>query len=221
MEISSEFVEIINQVICGVKGKTSLLLSKDRLEGALSPLSLGYDDDFRAATKVFRNLILDHPFQDANKRTACYVLLSRVKPTCTDKALANAAIDVANGKYSKSDDLEELAQRIYGLPTDKYEEELSSASATQSSSIGQHKVDSIDLIEDVGNWTELDHKSVPDSDGFDTDYTLYTDGQKFVCIFGDKEIYLPDDGEFDYETENEEDAREWFKNYTGIGDDNV
>lgn len=101
------------------------------------------------------------------------------------------------------------------------EEEFSSTSATQSSSIGQHKVDSIDLIEDVDNWTELDHKSVPDSDGFDTDYTLYTDGQKFVCIFGDKEIYLPDDGEFDYETENEEDAREWFKNCTGIGDDNV
>lgn len=122
-------------------------------------------------------------------------------------------------KYYSFGSLTEEVSSHKTYPRGKIGEDFGSNSATQSSSIGQHKVDSIDLIEEVGQWKELDCKQVPDSDGFTTDYTLYTDGSKFVCIFGDKEVYLPDDEEFDYETENEEDAREWFKNYEGLGDE--
>lgn len=149
-----------------------------------------------------------------------------------DESKVDEALNVEES-LNEGYDIESLKKFILSHPDildglDKYdsreeessptEEDLSSG-ATQSSSIGQHKVDSIDLIEEVGQWKELDCKQVPDSDGFTTDYTLYTDGSKFVCIFGDKEVYLPDDEEFDYETENEEDAREWFRNYEGTGDE--
>lgn len=64
-------------------------------------------------------------------------------------------------------------------------------------------------------------KSVPDSDGFVTDYTMYYDTKenKYVFVFGDRDIYTPEDGNFDWETESREEADEWFDNYNGFEDD--
>jgi hypothetical protein len=67
----------------------------------------------------------------------------------------------------------------------------------------------------------LDTKTVYDYDGFTTDYTLYvTDSQSgphFVCVFGDRDLYDPNDGsvDFDFETDDYDEALEWFDNYTG------
>lgn len=72
---------------------------------------------------------------------------------------------------------------------------------------------------DASDWTELASKSVLDSDGFYTDYTLYTDGSIYICMFGDKEIYEPDENYADYETEIEQEAWDWFNSYTGFADD--
>lgn len=70
-------------------------------------------------------------------------------------------------------------------------------------------------------WTYLSSKSVPDSDGFYTDYTLYTnlDRSKFICMFGDNDLYEPDEDYADFETEREDEAWEWFNSYEGITDD--
>lgn len=64
-----------------------------------------------------------------------------------------------------------------------------------------------------GDWVELRSKSVMDSDGFLTDYTLYTDGKRYICVFGDKDVYGPDIDYADYETESKEDAYDWFESY--------
>ena len=74
-------------------------------------------------------------------------------------------------------------------------------------------------IDEDSNWRELQSKSVLDSDGFYTDYTLYTNGSTFICMFGDKDIYEPDEAYADYETENEEEAYSWFDNYEGFVDE--
>ena len=68
-------------------------------------------------------------------------------------------------------------------------------------------------------WRELASKSVEDSDGFNTDYTLYTNGETYICMFGDKDLYEPDASYADYETENEQDAWDWFNSYTGFADE--
>ena len=70
----------------------------------------------------------------------------------------------------------------------------------------------LDSIED-NSWKELASKSVEDSDGFLTDYTLYTDGEHYICVFGDKDVYGPDIDYADYETESKEDAYDWFEGY--------
>ena len=74
---------------------------------------------------------------------------------------------------------------------------------------------------DVSMWTEVDSKEVQDSDGFMTDYTWYTNGEKHIFMFGDKELYEPDEDYADWETESDVEARDWFDSYEGfIEEDN-
>lgn len=65
------------------------------------------------------------------------------------------------------------------------------------------------------NWQLLRRKDVMDWDGFWTEYSLYKseDGSKYVCVFGDSEIYTPENGDWDFETEFATEAIEWFENY--------
>lgn len=65
-------------------------------------------------------------------------------------------------------------------------------------------------------------KSVLDSDGFYTDYTWYkSDDGLNVFVFGDSEIYTPEQGNFDFETESDAEAQEWFDSYNGFEEDLV
>ena len=70
-------------------------------------------------------------------------------------------------------------------------------------------------------WEELESKQVQDSDGFYTDYTLYKNmiTGEYVCVFGDKDMYRPEDSDHDYECEDESEAYEWFESYNGFEDD--
>lgn len=70
-------------------------------------------------------------------------------------------------------------------------------------------------------WELVDKKSVMDSDGFYTDYCLYYNvlEDTYATVFGDSDMYRPEDGWFDAEFDNEAEALEWFENYTGFDDD--
>lgn len=94
-------------------------------------------------------------------------------------------------------------------------------------------LDKFKLVEDFAygdEWEEIDSKQVQDSDGFMTDYTWY--GKKgdvkpgelmYVFVFGDKDIYRPEDGYYDWEIEAGEgafdNAQEWFDSYKGFEDE--
>ena len=69
-------------------------------------------------------------------------------------------------------------------------------------------------------WERLITKSVNDSDGFTTDYSMwYNDGEKrWVFIFGDSDVYDPTNTDPDWETEDPEEARQWFLDYKGFED---
>lgn len=80
---------------------------------------------------------------------------------------------------------------------------------------------SVDIDEETEDpkWICLDIKHVRDSDGMLTDYALYTtkDEDKYICMFGDADLYAPDEMYADAEFDTEEEALEWFENYTGPG----
>lgn len=67
----------------------------------------------------------------------------------------------------------------------------------------------------------VDRKDVVDSDGFWTKYSMYRKmpGNEYVMIYGDPDLYQPEDGDFDMEFDNEAEAFEWFESYQGFEDD--
>ena len=66
----------------------------------------------------------------------------------------------------------------------------------------------------------VDKKMVYDYDGFTTDYCLYQDLEenKYITIFGDSDIYSPENSEPDAEFDDIDSAEEWFENYHGFDD---
>lgn len=83
----------------------------------------------------------------------------------------------------------------------------------------KHRIPSRD--DSISDWEELKRKSVMDSDGFWTDYTLYVNGDQdhYICIFGDKDYYTPENADPDFECETYEEAIEWFEDYNGFEDE--
>ena len=68
------------------------------------------------------------------------------------------------------------------------------------------------------NFVRIRSKDVFDDDGFLTEYTWYAvmdddEVVKYVFVFGDSDIYYPEDGWYDWECEAYECAEEWFECY--------
>ena len=81
--------------------------------------------------------------------------------------------------------------------------------------------DTEDFESEEDKFVLVARKSVYDSDGFTTDYSWYKNvstGMN-VFVFGDSDLYRPEDGEYDWEEEDDEVAEEWFDNYEGFTED--
>lgn len=76
---------------------------------------------------------------------------------------------------------------------------------------------------DTDRYEEIKSKEVVDADGFTTDYTMYfdKDEQKYIFMFGDKEVSTPADEYADWMSEDEEIANSWFDHYVGFNEDEV
>ena len=84
------------------------------------------------------------------------------------------------------------------------------------------------------DWEELEHvnngdehykeiatKEIRDADGYLTEYTMYHNlwKDKYIFMFGDRDVTDPDDKYADYECETREEADEWFESYKGFEDE--
>lgn len=72
------------------------------------------------------------------------------------------------------------------------------------------------------DWKLVNHKRVLDADGFYTDYAWYVDkndDNRHVFVFGDMDMYSPEDGWLDWEADSYDTAKEWFDNYNGYDED--
>ena len=70
-----------------------------------------------------------------------------------------------------------------------------------------------------GTWELVKTKSVMDSDGFMTEYSWFTNGDKHIFMFGDSDLYEPDEDYADWVTESEKEAEDWFTTYEGFADE--
>ena len=80
--------------------------------------------------------------------------------------------------------------------------------------------DAITIPEDE-RYEYIKSKTVLDSDGWRTDYTMYYDWEddKYIFIFGDNDLYDPTNESPDWECDTEAEANDWFDNYTGFDDE--
>lgn len=72
---------------------------------------------------------------------------------------------------------------------------------------------------DPSQWKLVKQKEVKDSDGFLTEYSWYTNGVKHIFMFGDSDLYDPDEDYADWVTESEQEAQDWFDNYQGFSEE--
>ena len=70
-------------------------------------------------------------------------------------------------------------------------------------------------------WEYYGKKSVMDSDGFWTDYTMWHNlaDDTWACFFGDSDIYTPENSDPDAEFDTQEECQEWFDDYKGFEED--
>ena len=84
--------------------------------------------------------------------------------------------------------------------------------------------------EEESDWDFYDSKEVTDIDGFTTEYTMYVcnltdesreecDYPKYICMFGDRDLYPPDVNYADWSGDTKEEADEWFESYHGYEED--
>lgn len=122
--------------------------------------------------------------------------------------------------YTDGELFEGEVTKYHGGDYELLQENVRKVQASKVMSTVQGEIDKyFDDDEYKSNFTYIDSKEVTDSDGFITEYTWYKseDGNN-VFVFGDPDMYRPEDGNFDYETENDELAQEWFSSYTGFDD---
>ena len=187
------------------KGKDVLTTLKDYL---INELGI----DFRA-----KNESLNESITEADKN----IIIDAVK----------GEFETGHGYIEDKDEFEEMMGRR--LTPSKYEELKEFYSNLQElgpTGFYEEYKDKLefdpDFVQEFGgneissDWKLIDTKQVYDADGFLTDYSWYenSDGTH-VMVFGDSDIYTPDDMYFDMTFDSEEAAREWFDNYKGIMDE--
>lgn len=128
-------------------------------------------------------------------------------------------------KYDKDAYFEpETAGRLIAvLWGDGTNESLNESDEEWHDTADREQADEPDYIPDeIDRYEAIAHKTVYDSDGFTTDYTLYFDHDEnnYFTVFGDNDLYGPEDSDHDWDFgPNEDEAFEWFEDYEGFVDD--
>lgn len=109
MIIDEDTVLGINEAICEDQGTESIVLSKENLLSALG-IQQWYEVKELQASALLRSLILNHPFQDGNKRTAYVVAMMVSTISKPDDEVERCLIEIAKGNLKEVND---IASKLY------------------------------------------------------------------------------------------------------------
>ena len=178
----------------------------------------------------------DYLLGEAVEGERAFMLRRGVLPDGTDSMLfivsPSNRLCIVNGKEGMNDptNTEPLYMQGEKATIGGWEEELDKDTIVslylhQDGIVLDDADEEIDTEEDPeeGRFKRIASKSVQDSDGFYTDYTWYFDNEdrKHVFVFGDTDMYYPEDGYYDWEVEGDDEqaqaeAQEWFDSYDGF-----
>ena len=70
------------------------------------------------------------------------------------------------------------------------------------------------------NWELIARRDIKDSDGFMTEYSLYgSNTGRIVTVYGDSDLYRPENGDIDEEFDTLQEAEEFFYDFDPFGDE--
>lgn len=213
-------------------GKSLLVKAEDDY------VSLPVEDDF-GYSRYDDKPEPDYLLGEAVEGERAFMLRKGVLPDGTDSMLfivsPSNRLCIVNGKEGVNDptNTEPLYMSGEKATIGGWEEELDKDTIVslylhQDGIVLDDADEEIDTEEDPdeGRFKRIASKSVQDSDGFYTDYTWYFDNEdrKHVFVFGDTDVYYPEDGYYDWEVEGDDEqaqkeAQEWFDSYNGFEED--
>ena len=213
-------------------GKSLLVKAEDDY------VSLPVEDDFGYSNYEDKQE-QDYLLGEAVEGERAFMLRKGVLPDGTDSMLfivsPSNRLCIVNGKEGMNDptNTEPLYMQGEKSTIGGWEEELDKDTIVslylhQDGIVLDDADEEIDTEEDPeeGRFKRIASKSVQDSDGFYTDYTWYFDNEdrKHVFVFGDNDVYYPEDGYYDWEVEGDDEqaqaeAQEWFDSYNGFEED--
>lgn len=199
------------------------------LDYARNYLSLNFDTDNYASSKSVSRFIGDDPRYDAaiGVKGQNPEELEFAKEVFDKCKLENTGIEKVNS------DSRYPYRIVAKIPTDKNGDPIKTkdyfASMGEKKPVRKQNIPSKTYgtkkkneSYDSGDWELVKSKSVYDSNGFLTEYSMWynKDTGAYNFIFGDSDIYTPDTADFDWEDIYDKDlADEWFDNYTGFGEE--
>ena len=171
---------------------------------------------FLGQVKDFDFIKLDEPVDTGEKYW--YFTKHGVQPGSVPKGVNIEDIkDTEEGSYFLADKM---------LTTDelrKYEIIEKEPRDLKEETTTWHQIDLEDTDDEVDGFEwEIQHvKTIPDADGFTTQYALYkkTDGTKWITMYGDIDYNPPEEMYADMEFDNEQEAIEFFDDYQGYEED--
>lgn len=111
MIVDEDTVLGVNQAICEDQGTECTVLSRENLLSALG-IQQWYEVKELQASALLRSLILNHPFQDGNKRTAYVVAMMVSTISKPDDEVERCLIEIAKGNLKEID---EIASILYNM----------------------------------------------------------------------------------------------------------
>ena len=109
MIVDEDTVLGINEAICEDQGTESVVLSRENLLSALG-IQQWYQDKELQASALLRSLILNHPFQDGNKRTAYVAAMMVATINRDDNEVERCLLEIARGNLK---DVNDIASILY------------------------------------------------------------------------------------------------------------
>lgn len=98
----------INKAICSTFNQEYNVLNYDALSRNLNAYESFYEDDYHIASAIFRSIITNHAFKDANKRTAFLTLQLLLPSKIGADKISQLAVDVAMNTSMSVDDICEI-----------------------------------------------------------------------------------------------------------------
>lgn len=113
LDVLKTLVTEINRELTRDQGEPHRLLSHSGLESALGQFYQGWYTEEQRIAAVYRSLVLNHAFENGNKRTAFVIAVLLKSPAVTAKELERLTIKLASSGGGKIK-VNEIANALYG-----------------------------------------------------------------------------------------------------------